>query len=49
MTISITEFKHHCLEILREVESGGKPVEISKHGKIRFRVIPVKTPESKPW
>lgn len=49
MTITITNFKTHCLSILREVEQTNKPVEISKQGKVRFRIIPVVTPEKKPW
>lgn len=26
MDISVTEFKHHCLEIIRRVEKTGKPL-----------------------
>jgi prevent-host-death family protein len=49
MAISITEFKTHCLQILRDVEQTRKPVEISKQGKVRFRVIPVLEPQKAPW
>ena len=49
MTISITDFKTHCLRILREVEESNKPVEISKQGKVRFRIIPVMVPDKVPW
>lgn len=49
MTISVTEFKAHCLRILREVEQSNRPVEISKQGRVRFRIVPVREPEKSPW
>ncbi len=49
MTISITEFKTHCLRILRDMEHSQTPLEISKQGKIRFRVIPVNEAKKAPW
>ena len=49
MTISITEFKTHCLRILRDVEQSRQPIEISKQGRVRFRVIPVLEPQYSPW
>ena len=33
MDISVTEFKHRCLEIIRGVEKTGKPVTITRRGK----------------
>ncbi len=33
MDISITEFKHRCLEIVRRVEKTGRPVTIRRDGK----------------
>ncbi|MEI8340117.1 MAG: type II toxin-antitoxin system prevent-host-death family antitoxin [Verrucomicrobiota bacterium] len=49
MTITVTNFKAHCLKILREVEQTNQPVEISKQGKVRFRIIPVLAPNKAPW
>lgn len=49
MTISVTEFKAHCLRILREVERSNRPVEISKQGRVRYRIVPVREPEAAPW
>lgn len=49
MTISITEFKTHCLRILRDIEQSQTPLEISKQGKIRFRVIPINDVQKAPW
>ena len=40
MDISVTEFKHHCLEIIRRVEKTGKPVSITRRGKVVVRLIP---------
>jgi len=52
MTISVTEFKAHCLEILRQMESSGQVVEIARRGRIVARVVPVvgDTPQGcPPW
>lgn len=40
MNISITEFKHRCLEIIRRVEETGKPVAITRRGKEVVRLNP---------
>jgi len=49
MTITVTEFKARCLKILRDVEVSGKPVDISKQGRVRFRIVPVYEPGVVPW
>ena len=49
MAIPVTSFKANCLRILREIEQTNQPVEISKQGKVRFRIIPVEAPEKAPW
>ena len=50
MTISVTQFKARCLEILRTVEKEGTTVDITKHGRPRFRVIPLGNSGLKyPW
>ena len=40
MDISVTEFKHHCLKIIRGVEKTGKPVAITRRGKVVARLSP---------
>ncbi len=40
MDITVTEFKHHCLEIIRRVEKTGKPVAITRRGKVVVRLNP---------
>ncbi len=52
MDISVTEFKHHCLEIIRQVEETGKPVAITRRGKVVVRLNPSRASEHsglKPW
>ena len=48
MTISVTELKARCLEIIREIERDGKVVEIVHRGEIVARLLPA-TAEVKPW
>ena len=33
MDISVTRFRAQCLELIRQVESGGEAVEITRRGK----------------
>jgi prevent-host-death family protein len=40
MDISLTDFKHRCLEIIRGVEKTGKPVAITRRGKVVARLQP---------
>lgn len=40
MTISVTEFKAKCLEVIRAVEAGGEPVEIMRRGRVVARLMP---------
>lgn len=51
MDISVTEFKAHCLDLIRQVENGGEPVIIKRRGKIVARLEPPKAGEKelKPW
>lgn len=39
MDIPITEFKHRCLEIIRELEKNGRPVTITRHGRTVARLV----------
>ena len=40
MDISVTEFKAHCLDLIRSVEKSGQPVTIKRHGKVVARLTP---------
>ena len=53
MDISVTEFKHRCLEIIRRVEKSGRPVAITRRGRIVARLQPPPAAQTgaglKPW
>jgi prevent-host-death family protein len=49
MVISVTDFKTHCLRVLREVEETNRPVEVSRQGRVRFRIVPVSKPDTPAW
>ena len=38
--ISVTDFKAHCLDVIRQVENAGAAVDIVRHGKIVARLVP---------
>ena len=49
--ISVTEFKAHCLDIIRRMEKDGLSVTIKRRGKIVARLTPPTAAEKrlKPW
>ena len=52
MDIAVTRFRALCLALIRQVESGGEVVEITRHGKTVARLIPPAHSSSsaqKPW
>ena len=52
MDISITEFKHRCLEIVRRVEESGEGVSITRHGRVVAQLEPSPAASSganEPW
>ena len=52
MDIPVTEFKNHCLEIIRRVEKTGKTVTITRRGKAvaRLEARPREGDvQAKPW
>ena len=53
MDISVTEFKHRCLEVIRRVEKTGRPVAITRRGKVVARLTPCSSAAlaaaRKPW
>ena len=52
MDISVTEFRAHCLELIRQVEAGGEVVDIKRHGRLVARLTPaVSSPNDtpRPW
>lgn len=48
-TISVTEFKAHCLELLNEVARTGEPVMLTKHGKAMAMVVAPPAETGRKW
>jgi len=40
MAISVTQFKHSCLEVIRSVEKTRRPVAITRRGRVVARLEP---------
>jgi antitoxin (DNA-binding transcriptional repressor) of toxin-antitoxin stability system len=51
MDISVTEFKAHCLDLIRQVEDSGKAITIRRRGKVVARLEPARggSEQGKPW
>jgi len=52
MDISVSRFRALCLALIRQVESGGEVVEITRHGKTVARLLPPagsSASAQKPW
>lgn len=47
MKITVTDFQANCLKMLDHVHLTGKPLEISKRGKVIAIIAP--PPKAKPW
>lgn len=41
LSVSVSEFRQRCLEIIRELEKTGKPVMITRRGKVVARLQPL--------
>ena len=40
-SVSVTEFKAHCLDVIRQVEKAGMPVDLLRRGKVVARLVPM--------
>ncbi|MCF8183857.1 MAG: type II toxin-antitoxin system Phd/YefM family antitoxin, partial [Polynucleobacter sp.] len=40
ITVSVSEFKLHCLDVIRQVEKDGAPVDLTRRGKVVARLVP---------
>ena len=52
MDISVTTFRAHCLELIRQIEAGGEPITICRRGKAVARLSPPPGPagqDARPW
>lgn len=39
-SVSVTHFKSQCLDLIRQVESAGVPVDLVRRGKVVARLVP---------
>lgn len=51
IAVSVTEFKAHCLDMIRQVETAGAAVDLTRHGKVVARLVPTAaaTQGTPPW
>lgn len=49
MTLSATEFKARCLNILDRVKAQHETVTITKHGRVVARLVPATDTTDQPW
>ena len=49
VTITATEFKAKCLSLIDQVHDSGKPVLITKHGRVVASLEPKEDFDQKPW
>ncbi len=40
IAVSVSEFKAHCLDMIRQVEKAGDAVELTRRGKVVARLVP---------
>jgi prevent-host-death family protein len=40
MAISVTDFKNTCLDVIRRVEKTGRPISITRRGKVVASISP---------
>ena len=49
IAVSVSEFKAHCLDVIRQVEQAGAAVDLTRRGKIVARLVPTTpTPQGLP-
>ena len=47
--VSVSEFKAHCLDVIRQVEKSGAAVDLVRRGKVVARLVPTaSTPQGTP-
>ena len=39
--VSVTDFKAHCLDVIRQVERGAGCVDLTRRGKVVARLVPI--------
>jgi prevent-host-death family protein len=49
MKITATEFKAKCLSLIDQVHDSGKPILITKRGRVVASLVPKEDADQKPW
>ena len=51
IAVSVSEFKMHCLDVIRGVERDGAPVDLTRRGKVVARLVPTASAAqgTSPW
>lgn len=51
IAVSVTDFKAHCLDMIRQVEQAGTAVDLMRRGKVVARLVPTVPAEqgTPPW
>ena len=49
MKVTATEFKAKCLALLDQVRDQGRPVTITKRGRVVARLVPAEDENERPW
>lgn len=51
MAVSVSEFKTHCLDVIRRVEQDGASVDLTRRGKVVARLVPTASAAqgTSPW
>jgi prevent-host-death family protein len=49
MKVAAAEFKAKCLAYLDEVHAHGRPITITKRGRVVARLVPADDDEQRPW
>lgn len=48
-TMSVTDFKAHCLGVLSRIQDEPEDILLTKHGHVVAKVVPVLPDDERPW
>ena len=51
IAVSVSEFKAHCLDMIRQVEQAGAAVDLTRRGRVVARLVPTASAsaDTPPW
>ena len=47
--VTASEFRARFFSLLREIQEGGEPMDVTKRGQVVARLIPAREDEERPW